>query len=90
MNDSTIDLTPTLSLRERARRWVDNPCVQSLIIALIIVNAMQTYSDEERTASTQAADNTRAHIEMEMHAEIRAMRDDMRGLRGEIARLRSG
>jgi len=61
----------------------------NLFIA-IIVNAMQGVTDEERALATVASDNARAHIEAEMHAEFRAMRDEMRQLRGEIARLRSG
>lgn len=60
----------------------------NLFIA-IIVNAMQSFTDEEHAAATQAADAARAHIEAEMHAEFRAMRDEMRGLRADIARLRS-
>jgi len=56
----------------------------NLFIA-IIVNAMQSYSDEERSAATQVSDQARAHIEAEMHAEFRAMREEMRKLREEIA-----
>ncbi len=56
----------------------------NLFIA-IIVNAMESYSDEERSAATQVSDQARAHIEAEMHAEFRAMREEMRKLREEIA-----
>jgi voltage-gated sodium channel len=59
----------------------------NLFIA-IIVNAMQSFNDEERAAATQAADTAREHIEAEMHAEFRAMRDEMRQLRAELLRLR--
>ena len=60
----------------------------NLFIA-IIVNAMQSYSDEERSVATQASDQARAHIEAEMHAEFRAMREEMRKLREELGHLRN-
>jgi voltage-gated sodium channel len=59
----------------------------NLFIA-IIVNAMQSYSEEERSAVTLASDQARSHIEAEMHAEFRAMREEMRRLREEIGGLR--
>jgi len=59
----------------------------NLFIA-IIVNAMQSYSEEERSVATQASDQARAHIEAEMHAEFRAMREEMRKLREELGGLR--
>ena len=59
----------------------------NLFIA-IIVNAMQSYSEEERSAATQASDQARTHIEAEMHAEFRAMREEMRKLREEIGSLK--
>jgi len=61
----------------------------NLFIA-IIVNAMQSFNDEERATATQAADDARAHIEKEMHAEFRAMREEMRRLREELALHRDG
>jgi voltage-gated sodium channel len=59
----------------------------NLFIA-IIVNAMQSYSEEEHSLATQASDQARAHIEAEMHAEFRAMREEMRKLSEEIRGLR--
>jgi len=59
----------------------------NLFIA-IIVNAMQSYSDEDRSAATQASEQAKAHIEAEMHAEFRAMREEMRSLRAAIGTLR--
>lgn len=59
----------------------------NLFIA-IIVNAMETFTDDERKAAGEAADAARQHIEAELHAEFRAMRDEMRALRAELARLR--
>jgi voltage-gated sodium channel len=61
----------------------------NLFIA-IIVNAMQSFNDEERATATQAADDARAHIEKEMHAEFRAMREEMCRLREELALHRDG
>ncbi|MDP3031255.1 MAG: ion transporter [Rhodocyclaceae bacterium] len=61
----------------------------NLFIA-IIVNAMQSYSELERSVVTQASDQARVHIETEMHAEFRAMREEMRRLREEIGGLRRG
>jgi voltage-gated sodium channel len=60
----------------------------NLFIA-IIVNAMQSYSDEERSVAMQASDLARAHIEAEMHAEFRAMREEMHKLREALGHLRN-
>ena len=59
----------------------------NLFIA-IIVNAMQSYGDEERSAASQASDQARIHIETEMHTEFRQMREEMRLLREELGSLR--
>lgn len=59
----------------------------NLFIA-IIVNAMQSFTDDERKAAGDAADAARQHIEAELHAEFRAMRDEMRALRSELAEMR--
>lgn len=53
----------------------------NLFIA-IIVNAMQTFSENEHQDTVAAIDQTRAHIEQDLHAEVRA-------LRGEIAELKT-
>jgi len=60
----------------------------NLFIA-IIVNAMQSFTEDERTTANQAAASERAHLETELHAEFRALHAEMRGLREEIALLRS-
>lgn len=60
----------------------------NLFIA-IIVNAMQSVHDDEQAAANEAADAARAHVEAEMHAEFRALRDEIRELRAELARQRS-
>jgi voltage-gated sodium channel len=58
----------------------------NLFIA-IIVNAMQSYNDEERLAMNEVSDQAQAHIESELHAEFRAMRNEMSLLREEIKSL---
>ena len=58
----------------------------NLFIA-IIVNAMQSFTDNERNAVVDAAETARQHIEAELHAEFRAMRDEMRELRQALAQL---
>jgi voltage-gated sodium channel len=52
----------------------------NLFIA-IIVNAMQSFSEDERQNAVSAVEQAREHIEADLHAEVRA-------LRGEIAELR--
>ena len=59
----------------------------NLFIA-IIVNAMQSYGDEDRAAANQASEQSRRHIEDEMHAEFSLMRQEMQSLREEIVGLR--
>jgi voltage-gated sodium channel len=53
----------------------------NLFIA-IIVNAMQTFSEEEHRDTASVADQAREHIETDLHNEIRE-------LRGEIAELKT-
>jgi voltage-gated sodium channel len=60
----------------------------NLFIA-IIVNAMQSFNEEERALATRATDDARAHVEAEMHAEFRAMREELRELRQEMALRRT-
>jgi voltage-gated sodium channel len=52
----------------------------NLFIA-IIVNAMQTFTEQENQHRRDALDETRDHIEADLHREVAA-------LRGEIAELR--
>ena len=59
----------------------------NLFIA-IIVNAMQSYGDEERVAANQASEQSRRHIEDEMHAEFSSMRLEMQSLHEESVGLR--
>jgi voltage-gated sodium channel len=53
----------------------------NLFIA-IIVNAMQTFSEDEHQETVHALAETREHIEADLHTEVRA-------LRGEIAELKA-
>ena len=59
----------------------------NLFIA-IIVSAMQSYGDEERAAASQTSEQSRRHIEDEMHAEFSSMRQEMQSLHEEIVGLR--
>lgn len=60
----------------------------NLFIA-IIVNAMQSFAEDEIAEASKSVASERAHLEAELHAEFRLMRDEMRVLREEIALLRS-
>ena len=52
----------------------------NLFIA-IIVNAMQTFSEKEHQETVVAVEQAREHIENDLHAEVRAMREDIRELK---------
>jgi voltage-gated sodium channel len=52
----------------------------NLFIA-IIVNAMQTFQEEEHEETVQALHETQEHIEGELHAEMRSLRAEMAELR---------
>ncbi len=52
----------------------------NLFIA-IIVNAMQSYTENEQKETVAAVDQAREHIEADLHAEVRAMRDEIRELK---------
>jgi voltage-gated sodium channel len=60
----------------------------NLFIA-IIVNAMQNVNDAEHSEATAAAESLRAHAEADMHAEFRALREEMRQLRDMLAQRQS-
>lgn len=51
----------------------------NLFIA-IIVNAMQSVSEAEQKESLQAVDAAREHIEADLHAEMRQLREEIRAL----------
>lgn len=52
----------------------------NLFIA-IIVNAMQTFNDAEQQVAVQAMEAAREHIEADLHAEVRALRVEIRELK---------
>ena len=52
----------------------------NLFIA-IIVNAMQSYHEAEQHDAREAVDMARQHIEADLHAEIRGLRDEIRELK---------
>ncbi len=52
----------------------------NLFIA-IIVNAMQSYTENEQRETVAAVEQAREHIEADLHAEVRAMRDEIRELK---------
>ncbi|HEY9100089.1 MAG TPA: ion transporter [Thiobacillus sp.] len=52
----------------------------NLFIA-IIVNAMQTFSENEKQETVSAVEHARDHIEADLHAEVRAMREEIRELK---------
>ncbi len=52
----------------------------NLFIA-IIVNAMQSYTESEQKETVAAVEYAREHIEEDMHAEIRVMREEIRELK---------
>ena len=56
----------------------------NLFIA-IIVNAMQSVSEAEHAEARQAVDAARDHIEADLHAEMRQLREEIRALQGVLA-----
>ena len=53
----------------------------NLFIA-IIVNAMQSVTEDGRQETVQAVEHSREHIEAELHIEVRALRDEIAELKG--------
>ncbi|MBU2479134.1 MAG: ion transporter, partial [Gammaproteobacteria bacterium] len=60
----------------------------NLFIA-IIVNAMQTYSEQEHQDTVAVVEDARTHIEADLHTEVRALRDEIRELRSLLRVLPS-
>ena len=56
----------------------------NLFIA-IIVNAMQSYSEAEHQETVQVLDDTRRHIEADLHEELRSLRQEIRQLKEMLA-----
>lgn len=60
----------------------------NLFIA-IIVNAMQTFNEAEQSAAVQAMEAAREHIEADLHSEVRALREEIRELKGLLVQAAS-
>jgi voltage-gated sodium channel len=52
----------------------------NLFIA-IIVNAMQTYTEQEQAETVAAVTQPQEYIEADLHTQIRALRDEIRELK---------
>lgn len=57
----------------------------NLFIA-IIVNAMQSYTENEQREMVAAVEQAREHIETDLHVEVRAMREEIRELKTLLSR----
>jgi voltage-gated sodium channel len=57
----------------------------NLFIA-IIVNAMQTFGEDEHRDTVRAVVQARDHVEADIHAEVRTLRDEIRELRRILER----
>jgi voltage-gated sodium channel len=60
----------------------------NLFIA-IIVNAMQSFSEDDRRDTLVAVDAARDHIETDLHREVRALREEIADLRGLLGHVYS-
>lgn len=61
----------------------------NLFIA-IIVNAMQSFSEKEHQETVSAVERAREHIESDLHAEVRAMRGEIRELKTLLSQRSAG
>ncbi len=61
----------------------------NLFIA-IIVNAMQTFTEQEQRETVAAVEHAREHIEADLHTEVRAMREEIRELKMLLTRRETG
>jgi voltage-gated sodium channel len=50
----------------------------------IIVSAMQSFAEEDKTQTLAAVDGAREHIEADLHAELRALRAELAELRNAL------
>jgi voltage-gated sodium channel len=53
----------------------------------VIVSAMQSFTEADKAETAVAVDQARAHIDADLHTEVRALRDEIAALR---AQLRAG
>ena len=57
----------------------------NLFIA-IIVNAVQSYREQEHTRTAAVVEEAKQHIEADMHAEMRMLREEIQALRHLLRR----
>jgi voltage-gated sodium channel len=60
------------------------------LFVAIIVSAMQTYEDSEPKATVTTVEQARDHIEADVHAEVRALRQEIAALRQVLQAQRQG
>jgi voltage-gated sodium channel len=58
------------------------------LFVAIIVSAMQTYEQSDPKATVAVVEQAREHIEADLHAEVRALREEIAGLRQELRERR--
>jgi voltage-gated sodium channel len=51
------------------------------LFVAIIVSAMQTYEQSDPKATVAVVEQARDHIETDLHTEVRALREEIAGLR---------
>lgn len=50
----------------------------------VIVSAMQSFAEADKAETAAAVDQARAHIEADLHTEVRALRDEIAALRAQL------
>jgi voltage-gated sodium channel len=58
------------------------------LFVAIIVSAMQTYEQSDPKATVAVVEQAREHIEADLHTEVRALREEIAGLRQELRERR--
>jgi voltage-gated sodium channel len=50
----------------------------------VIVSAMQSFAEADKAETVAAVEAARAHVEVDLHAELRALREEIAALRGQL------